>query len=908
MDKFKLLNFYREQGLSTIPIPYGKKEAAIKWQVYQKRLPTDAEITEFFNKLTNIAIVCGKVSGNLVVLDCDSSEKYEELKPVIEGKLGIDKLENCTPIVKTGKGYHIYFKTPTPVKSVKFPRLDIKGEGGYVIAPPSIHPNGQSYTFVNSNIPDIFVIASLADIGIDTLLIRLDTDRIQIQQPTNWISEVLQQGVDKGARNDTCFRLAGYFKERQPKDITIQILLAWNQKNRPPLNENEILTAVNSAYTYADNNIYTYIYTLEKESDTKAYQSVSKAYQSVSRALTIEAAKAWIDEQGYRYWAKKQLDYDLSVSTPGAKAYRRNILRRLREEKYIEGHPTDTDKFRKISCEDIIDFKSVMEYQPLDLWLPFDIHKHFNTYPGNLLTLAGVTDSGKGHPLGTPILTKEGWKLIEQLEVGDKVFNAKGKFVSISNIFHRGIQPCYHFEFNDGSSVESDADHLWKVKFCRHRKTGQGKRSCKFNTWDVVSTKDLIVKYGLGEIDTRKQHRPHIPSTKPLSFYGKWRLPLLIDPYCLGLLIGDGNFTGAITRFTTIDNELLEALRDIGFEVPRKYKNDYQLSNSRLSRALSYLGLRGKNSHSKFIPSRYLEACAKHRVALLQGLMDTDGYVSENGKSVEYSTVSKQLAEDVAFLVRSLGEYVSVKKRTQPACWRLNIKITGFNPFRLQRKRDRVKEFAQTNNRALTKISYAGYKPTICLKVDDNEELYLTKDLIVTHNTALAVNIIKNNDDKWVIDYWTNELSAEELNERLQNIEPDKCIEDWNFNAKVIRPGYLQKIRPDILNIFDYLDVGDPFYQIAGEQQAIHDAIGKGVAVIFLQKDDTKILGRGKGFSAQLPRLYISMGMKTAYVYKAKTPKNPNNPLKGKTCDFKLRNGVHFEFGEWRYKDYENSS
>ena len=78
--------------------------------------------------------------------------------------------------------------------------------------------------------------------------------------------------------------------------------------------------------------------------------------------------------------------------------------------------------------------------------------------------------------------------------------------------------------------------------------------------------------------------------------------------------------------------------------------------------------------------------------------------------------------------------------------------------------------------------------------------------------------------------------------------------------------------------------------------------MGKGVAIIFLQKDESRILARGKAFSAQQQRLYISMDMKTAYAYKAKTPKNPDNPLKGKTCDFKLKNGVHFEFSEWRYE------
>ena len=168
--------------------------------------------------------------------------------------------------------------------------------------------------------------------------------------------------------------------------------------------------------------------------------------------------------------------------------------------------------------------------------------------------------------------------------------------------------------------------------------------------------------------------------------------------------------------------------------------------------------------------------------------------------------------------------------------------------------------------------------------------------------TALAINIIRNNDEKWTIDYWTNEVSADELMERLQNIEPEKDIGDWNFNAREITTGYKQKIRPDILSIFDYIDVGDPYYQIAEEQQTIRQAIGGGVGIIFLQKDESRLLGRGKGFSAQLPRLYISMTMNSAYAYKAKTPKDPNNPLKGKTCEFKLKNGVDFSFTGWTYK------
>ena len=156
------VQFYQEQGLSIIPILSRRKEAAIKWLDYQKRHPSKAEIKQWFsNDTSNIAVVTGAISNNLCVLDCDSEEKYIELEGIIENKLGIDNLISHTPVVKTGKGYHVYFRTEELVRCQKFPGLDIKGEGGYVIAPPSIHPNGTEYKFINQNVPSIMVIHSL---------------------------------------------------------------------------------------------------------------------------------------------------------------------------------------------------------------------------------------------------------------------------------------------------------------------------------------------------------------------------------------------------------------------------------------------------------------------------------------------------------------------------------------------------------------------------------------------------------------------------------------------------------------------------------------------------------------------------------------------------------------------------
>jgi hypothetical protein len=141
--------FYVSYGLSVIPLKPGEKVPLIKWEQYQKEPPSIAEVQKWFKDTdNNIAIVCGKVSGNLVVIDFDDVEVYNKFMKEIDAGLK-DIIEN-TWLVKTGKGYHIYLRVSTdkPIKIGKLPKVDIKGEGGYVVAPPSLHPSGKNYEFV----------------------------------------------------------------------------------------------------------------------------------------------------------------------------------------------------------------------------------------------------------------------------------------------------------------------------------------------------------------------------------------------------------------------------------------------------------------------------------------------------------------------------------------------------------------------------------------------------------------------------------------------------------------------------------------------------------------------------------------------------------------------------------------
>jgi len=142
------LKFYRDLGFSIIPCKKGTKIPLVKWKEYQKRKPKEEEIEEWFkDKENNIAIITGEVSGNLVVIDFDDSEVAKRFfkTPEFQNTL-------CTI---TGKGFHFYFRSSEPIRCFNVPELgiNVKGEGGYVLAPLSLHPSGIKYCFLKKTEP-----------------------------------------------------------------------------------------------------------------------------------------------------------------------------------------------------------------------------------------------------------------------------------------------------------------------------------------------------------------------------------------------------------------------------------------------------------------------------------------------------------------------------------------------------------------------------------------------------------------------------------------------------------------------------------------------------------------------------------------------------------------------------------
>jgi len=225
-------------NFSVVPVPLGEKYPSIEWKEYQQKRPTQEELAKWFsNDNINIAIVTGSISG-VAVLDVDGEEGERSIR---ENHLYIPP----TPTVKTGRGFHYYFKYGGGIKNtVKlYAGVDVRGEGGIVVAPPSLHQLGVKYKWV---IPlEEIELAELPDWLLKQLQEKESTIKIY---PDGWVDELLE-GVEAGRRHDTLTKLAGHYIAKGLGLTEIEkILLDWNRKNKPPMESEEVVKTVESIF------------------------------------------------------------------------------------------------------------------------------------------------------------------------------------------------------------------------------------------------------------------------------------------------------------------------------------------------------------------------------------------------------------------------------------------------------------------------------------------------------------------------------------------------------------------------------------------------------------------------------------------------------------------------------------
>lgn len=370
---------------------------------------------------------------------------------------------------------------------------------------------------------------------------------------------------------------------------------------------------------------------------------------------------------------------------------------------------------------------------------------YFARYP--MIILKGARGSGKATALDCPVLTPSGYKPMRDIHVGDVVIDEFGNFVNVIGEYPQGIRETYKVTFNDGTFTIVDGDHLWKVRPGGKKRKGFNKGHYK--DWKIKTTneikEDLFI--GLNKLSLKWR----IPVVESIKFTTK---NYLIDPWVLGALLGDGSMVQGTPRFTCgikdqqfMIGKLSKGLLSLNVSVNPciSAKNtDFYISRkapdvkNNLKEALKELDLLGKNSHTKFIPDIYKFGSVEQRLALLQGLMDTDGHPCKRS-GVDFVTASKQLAEDVVFLVQSLGGTAirSVKTIKNNTYYRLRIKMMQC-PFSLPRKIEKwTKPVKYPVIRIITDITYNGLAETKCIRVDGPTSTFLLNDCIVTHNSVL---------------------------------------------------------------------------------------------------------------------------------------------------------------------------
>lgn len=360
--------------------------------------------------------------------------------------------------------------------------------------------------------------------------------------------------------------------------------------------------------------------------------------------------------------------------------------------------------------------------------------------------------TGKGQPVGSKILTPNGWIEIQNLSLDNEVISSSGAPAKVTGVYPKEKQDVFEFHFSDRSSLIVDRDHLHIVRTNNDRQRGK--------PWRVMSTNDLLNCGNLRYGKEGKSRNYDIPIVGDVLFNDT---PLHIDPYVMGALLGDGCFAGNIS-ISSADRDLIDRFSRFlpeGVTLRQKNKYDWNImtgltgSKRHPFRAeIHSLGLSDRKSHNKFIPDKYLFSNPYSRLELLRGLMDTDGYIEKSGCSHYYS-VSKKLADGVVHLVRSLGGIptINIKKTSLNGkryrdCYVVTFSLATHNPFFIHRKAKKWNPNPRDNGRWIDRIEYKGTMKTICIAVDSPDQSYVTENFIVTHNTPMqlvwAQNVIEH--------------------------------------------------------------------------------------------------------------------------------------------------------------------
>ncbi|MCX6398774.1 MAG: replicative DNA helicase [Propionibacteriales bacterium] len=426
-------------------------------------------------------------------------------------------------------------------------------------------------------------------------------------------------------------------------------------------------------------------------------------------------------------------------------------------------------------------------------------------HAGQMIVVAARPAMGKALALDTPLATPTGWTTMGEVQVGDQLYDANGLPTTVVAATEVMIdRPCYELEFSDGSVIVADAEHQWLTE------TRASRRSIPASAQPSVVTTEQIAQTARINKGQRANHS--VLNALPIQAEGG---PLPIPAYVLGAWLGDGHSAGA--RLTSETDEIPMYIEGLGVRCVSRGNMLYSLllpecepivrdcdvcgttftaRHPNVYTCGRTCGPKNKGAHpdrmdcpdcgqpasgesqqcidcyrdhgsftallrtvgvlgDKHIPLSYLRSSEADRRELLAGLLDTDGTVARQTGSVQFTTTSRRLAEDVYELIVSLGYRCGVAKKAvkgrtaeSSIAYKLTF-ATVDDVFRLHRKATLHKELrprttSRVGRRYVTAVRPIESVPVRCVQVDNDDHLYLAgRSMIPTHNSTLALDFCR---------------------------------------------------------------------------------------------------------------------------------------------------------------------
>lgn len=417
--------------------------------------------------------------------------------------------------------------------------------------------------------------------------------------------------------------------------------------------------------------------------------------------------------------------------------------------------------------------------------------------------------TGKAQPINSKLLTPNGWINMGDIKVGNFVIGSDGKPKKVLGVFPQGIKDIYKVCFNDGTSTECCDEHIWSV-------------NSSLKTLKEIKNNNLYDKSG--------NINYYIPIVKPIEFKEK---NFYIHSYILGCLLGSECLsTKNVTEFNIADADIVNKINNrlpINHILRKNKTNKYSYRiisenqhKNNINDEIRKLNLNNFNSCTKFIPDDYIFSSINQRLELLQGILDTNGYVSKKTGEIELLLTSKQLINDMQFIVQSLGGIGRIKEKwvkyngENKLYWKINIKLPiEFIPFKLNRK---LKLYKQSSkhllNRGIDSINYVGKKEAQCILIDSEDHLYVTDNCILTHNTIISIAYVEMNNFKKTIVITPNSLKHNYYNEVEKFTDSKAHIINWKKNKYTIEEAKYIIVNYEYFNPKDFNKVKNKFNQL----------------------------------------------------------------------------------------------